>query len=91
VDFVKHVEVDKGPVVRWISNGAMNVSSWLVKKFSPYADMYTAIWDDYEEDDKNDSSTWDTNYHDLMVSPPNQMVDANSANEWGTIWKECRK
>jgi hypothetical protein len=47
---LKH-DVDKGPIVRWFANQAMNVSSWLAKVSSPYADMYTAVWDDYDEDD----------------------------------------
>jgi len=51
MNFELEHDVDKGPVVRWFANQAMNVSSWLAKVSSPYADMYTAVWDDYEEDD----------------------------------------
>jgi hypothetical protein len=29
----------------------MDTSSWLARVSIPYADMYTAVWDDYEEDD----------------------------------------
>lgn len=43
-------DLDKGPVVRWFANQAMNISSWLAKTSAPYADMYTAVWDDYEDD-----------------------------------------
>jgi hypothetical protein len=50
MDFNLEHEVDKGPIVRWIANKAMNVSSWLAKTSEPYADMYTAVWDDYEDD-----------------------------------------
>jgi hypothetical protein len=51
MNFELEHDVDKGPIVRWFANQAMNVSSWLAKVSSPYADMYTAVWDDYEEDD----------------------------------------
>jgi hypothetical protein len=51
MDFKLEHEVDKGPVVRWIANKAMNMSSWLAKVSSPYADMYTAVWDDYEDEE----------------------------------------
>jgi hypothetical protein len=29
----------------------MDASSWLAKVSHPYADMYTAVWDEYEEED----------------------------------------
>ena len=51
MEFNLHHEVDKGPLVRWFANQAMNISGWLAKTSAPYADMYTALWDDYEEDD----------------------------------------
>lgn len=54
MEFELHREVDRGPLVRWAANQAMNISSWLVKVSSPYADMYTAVWDDYEDDDPID-------------------------------------
>jgi hypothetical protein len=50
MDFIKEHEIDKGPMVRWVANQAMNMSSWLAKISAPYADMYTAVWDDYEDD-----------------------------------------
>ena len=50
MEFELHREVDKGPLVRWFANQALGVSSWLAKVSYPYADMYTAIWDDYEDD-----------------------------------------
>jgi len=28
----------------------MNISGWLAKVSAPYADLYTAVWDDYEDD-----------------------------------------
>lgn len=59
---LKH-DVDKGPVVRWMANRFMDISSWLARTSSPYADMYTAVWDDYEEDDEED----------YLFTPHNQM------------------
>lgn len=81
MEFIKHVEVDKGPVVRFFANKLSNLGSWLIDKTHAYAEMYTAVWDDYEEDDKNDSSTWDTNYHHLLISGPNQMVQVDDTEE----------
>jgi len=53
MEFKLEHDVDKGPIVRWVANQAMNISSWLAKMSSPYADMYTAVWDDYEDEDKS--------------------------------------
>ena len=50
MNFELEHDVDKGPVVRWFANQAMTMSSWLAKVSSPYADMYTAVWDDYEDE-----------------------------------------
>jgi len=50
MDFKLEHDVDKGPIVRWIANQAMSISGWLAKTSAPYADMYTAVWDDYEDD-----------------------------------------
>jgi hypothetical protein len=49
MDFKLEHDVDKGPIIRWFANQAMNISSWLAKTSAPYADMYTAVWDDYED------------------------------------------
>lgn len=51
MDFKLEREVDRGPLVRWVANQAMNISGWLAKTSAPYADMYTAVWDDYEDDE----------------------------------------
>lgn len=51
MEFKMEHEVDKGPLVRWFANQAMSISSWLAKAAHPYADMYTAVWDEYEDDD----------------------------------------
>ena len=60
MEFKVEHELDKGPIVRWVANRLMDISSWLARTSSPYADMYTAVWDDYEDD------------NDLSV-PHNQM------------------
>ena len=54
-------EVDKGPIPRWIANKALKFTSYINKKAFKYADMYTAVWDDYDD------------YDDLYV-PHNQMT-----------------
>lgn len=51
MEFKLEREMDKGPLVRWVANQAMNISGWLAKTSAPYADMYTAVWDDYEDDE----------------------------------------
>ena len=51
MEFKLDHDEDKGPVVRWFANRAMDISGWLAKVSSPYADMYTAVWDEYEDDD----------------------------------------
>jgi hypothetical protein len=51
MEFKLEHEVNKGPIIRWFANQAMNISGWLAKTSAPYADMYTAVWDDYEDED----------------------------------------
>ena len=51
MDFKLEHELDKGPVVRWLANSTLKVASRISKWAYPYADMYTAVWDDYEEDE----------------------------------------
>ena len=51
MEFKLEHEVNKGPIIRWFANQAMNISGWLAKTSAPYADMYTAVWDDYEDDE----------------------------------------
>jgi hypothetical protein len=50
MEFKLEHEVNKGPIIRWFANQAMNISGWLAKTSAPYADMYTAVWDDYEDE-----------------------------------------
>ena len=61
MEFKVEHEVDKGPVVRWIANKVMSLSGSLARFAHPYADMYTAVWDDYEDDDTS------------LATPHNQM------------------
>ena len=50
MEFKIEHEIDKGPLVRWIANKAMDISGKISKLAHPYADMYTAVWDDYEDE-----------------------------------------
>jgi hypothetical protein len=50
MEFKLEHEVDKGPIVRWIANKAMEISGKISRVAHPYADMYTAVWDDYEDE-----------------------------------------
>jgi hypothetical protein len=50
MEFKLEHELDKGPVIRWIANKTLSISNKIAKLAYPYADMYTAVWDDYEED-----------------------------------------
>jgi hypothetical protein len=50
MEFKLEHEVDKGPVVRWIANKALKISGKISRIAYPYADMYTAVWDDYEDE-----------------------------------------
>jgi len=51
MEFELHHEKDAGPIVRWFANKMLNILHKVEKPLYDYADMYTAIWDDYEEDD----------------------------------------
>jgi hypothetical protein len=51
MEFKVEHELDKGPIVRWVANRLMDISSWLARTSSPYADMYTAVWDDYDDEE----------------------------------------
>ena len=50
MEFEIHHEKDAGPVVRWFANKLLNILHTIEKPLYDYADMYTAVWDDYEED-----------------------------------------
>ena len=49
MEFEIHHEKDAGPVVRWFANKMLNLLHKVEKPLYDYADMYTAVWDDYEE------------------------------------------
>lgn len=50
MEFKLEHELDKGPVVRWIANKTLSISNKISRWAYPYADMYTAVWDDYDDD-----------------------------------------
>jgi hypothetical protein len=51
MEFELHHEKDAGPIVRWLATKMLNILHKVEKPLYEYADMYTAVWDDYEEDD----------------------------------------
>jgi hypothetical protein len=51
MEFELHHEKDAGPIVRWFATKMLNILHKVEKPLYEYADMYTAVWDDYEEDD----------------------------------------
>lgn len=51
MEFELHHEKDAGPVVRWFANKMLNLLHKVEKPLYDYADMYTAVWDDYEDED----------------------------------------
>jgi hypothetical protein len=51
MEFELHHEKDAGPIVRWLATKMLNILHKVEKPLYNYADMYTAVWDDYEEDD----------------------------------------
>jgi hypothetical protein len=48
--FIQIVEKDKGPVVRWFANRALDLASWLVRVASPYGNMYTLSFEEPDEE-----------------------------------------
>ena len=50
MEFKLEHEVDKGPLVRWFANKTISFAGKISKWAYPYADMYTAVWDDYEDE-----------------------------------------
>jgi hypothetical protein len=51
MEFELHHEKDAGPVVRWLATKLLSFMHKIEKPLYDYADMYTAVWDDYEEDE----------------------------------------
>jgi hypothetical protein len=51
MEFKLEHELDKGPIVRWFANKCLQLTDKIYTWVYPYADMYTAVWDDYEEDE----------------------------------------
>jgi len=50
MEFELHHEKDAGPVVRWIATKLLSIMHKIEKPLYDYADMYTAVWDDYEDE-----------------------------------------
>jgi hypothetical protein len=48
--FQLHHEKDAGPIVRWIATKILAILHTVEKPLYDYADMYTAVWDDYEDE-----------------------------------------
>jgi hypothetical protein len=51
MEFELHHEKDAGPIVRWLATKMLNILHKIEKPLYDYADMYTAVWDDYEPDE----------------------------------------
>jgi len=43
-------EKDAGPIVRWFATKLLAILHTVEKPLYNYADMYTAVWDDYEDE-----------------------------------------
>jgi hypothetical protein len=63
MEFELHHEKDAGPIVRWLATKVLGLLHKVEKPLYDYADMYTAVWDDYEDDDEEDG----------LFTPHNQM------------------
>jgi hypothetical protein len=50
MEFELHHEKDAGPVVRWLATKILGIMHKIEKPLYDYADMYTAVWDDYEDE-----------------------------------------
>ena len=51
MEFELYHEKDAGPVVRWFATKLLSIMHKIEKPLYDYADMYTAVWDDYEDDE----------------------------------------
>lgn len=51
MEFTPQRERESNFIVRFLADTGMNLSSYLAKKCYPYAIMYTATWNDEEEED----------------------------------------
>jgi hypothetical protein len=48
--FELYHEKDAGPIVRWLATKLLAILHTVEKPLYDYADMYTAVWDDYEDE-----------------------------------------
>jgi hypothetical protein len=53
--FTPKREKDGGPVINWLADQAMNLSSWLTRKSMKYALLYEAEFTDEDELDQPES------------------------------------
>jgi len=67
--FELHHEKDAGPIVRWFATKMLAILHTVEKPLYDYADMYTAVWDDYEEDDLSTPHNQMTFFQDLDPLP----------------------
>jgi len=68
MEFKKEREVTKGLLVSWVADQAMNLSSWISKVANPYAEMYTAVWDDYEDDEEYEEDKLTVSHNQMTIS-----------------------
>ena len=54
MEFKLYHEKDAGPVVRWLATKILGILHTIEKPLYNYADMYTAVWDDYEDENPID-------------------------------------
>lgn len=50
LEFKETWQKDRGPIVRWISTKVLDVMHKMEQPFYPYAKMWEAVWEDYEDE-----------------------------------------
>jgi len=69
MEFKLYHEKDAGPVVRWLATKMLKLLHTVEKPLYDYADMYTAVWDDYEDDNLSVPHNQMGLFEDLEVLP----------------------
>jgi len=69
MEFELHHEKDAGPVVRWFATKLLSIMHKIEKPLYDYADIYTAVWDDYEDDELSVPHNQMGLFEDLEVLP----------------------
>jgi hypothetical protein len=67
--FEKTYDKDAGPIVRWLATKLLSIMHTIEKPLYDYADMYTAVWDDYEDDELSVPHNQMGFFEDLEVLP----------------------